>query len=229
MAIEKEVLANISLEEQLARQNITRKVQELEAVASGERLVCKTVSGLRFEGPEIPERVKDTVRYVYEYRASDPVEVKTKQYVLIDEYRAREYKDIIEDISNKYGVVFIDNINDIPQGINRDEVIVLVDPSDADRYKGYRWYLPLVYNKKSFVMAALLSINKPKRHEELKDTEIFLFVKKFYGKFMKDEKLSDEEIISWFENPMLLKDKLKKYSEELKLLRIAFTQLDVSA
>jgi hypothetical protein len=229
MALEKAILAEIYTEEQLARQNISVKLSAMQVVEKGKILIKPTIAGLRFEGPELPERVKDTLQYVHNYGISVPSDIKEKHYVLIDEYRAREYKEIIEEVSKTYGVEFITDLNTIPENVNREEVVVLVDPEDTERYKGYLWYLPLIYNKKSFVMAALLSIEKPDRYQDLKNTNILRFVKGFYSEFLKGEDLKDEDVIAWFEKPWILQDRLKKYSGDLKFLRIAFTQLDISA
>lgn len=68
----------------------------------------------------------------------------------------------------------------------------------------------------------------PDSHRDIIDTVVFNFVKEFYESFLGEE-LYDEDILNWFNKPWLLKDRIQNLSDNLKLLRIAFEQIDTSA
>lgn len=68
-----------------------------------------------------------------------------------------------------------------------------------------------------FLLAMELSIKKPNK-----------FIKGFYEKLLGEE-LKDKDVILWFREPWLLKDRIKSLTQELKILRIGIRQLDISA
>jgi ATP-dependent Clp protease ATP-binding subunit ClpA len=181
---------------------------------------------LRFEGPELPEYVKKATVYINKYTVPQPVDVKKACYVLIDEFRAKEYEKIIDEVSKEWNVKFITKI---PDGVSSKDVVVMIDPEDADREKwagkGFEWFMPMVYNKKGFIFAAWLSITKP---ENIEENNTFFFVKHFYEQIF-GKTLDPKEVAVWFKEPWLLKDRIVKVSEGLNLLRIALVQLDTAA
>lgn len=223
MAVEKAILAHLYTEEQLHRQDVLNMIEELKTSEEKNRVsVYRTHAGLRFEGKELPHKVKNIINYIYRFQPPSPAFAEGVHYVLIDEYRAERYADVIKHVSEKWGVRFI---TEIPEDVNKDEIVVLVDPEDTGEYKGFLWYLPLIYCEKSFELAAWLSINKP---DKLIGTPVYEFVKTVYEELLGEE-LNDEDVISWFKKPWELKDRISNLSENLKLLRIAFKQLDISA
>jgi hypothetical protein len=218
MAVEKEMLQE---------QRTVISKQRLREMKEKERKkllkVRKTLKGdLRFEGPEVPENIKNTVNFINRYLVPEPADIKQAHYVLIDEYRAERYKDEIEKIKDKWHTIFV---TQIPEGVDPKDVVALVDPEDIVNIPGVVLYLPLVYCEKSFILAAWSSINKS---DNLIGTPVFNFVKSFYEELL-GETLEDTEVKSWFSEPWLLKDKITKISEHINLLRIALQELDKAA
>lgn len=226
MAVEKIILEWIVEKKDIEK---SRRLLDEKTAQEKERIltVRRTVRGdLRFEGPGVPDNIKMAVKYVDRFKAPEPAEIEEVHYVLIDKYRVERFKETIDQISSKWNVRFV---TDIPDGVRPEEIVVMIDPEDADKGKwansGFIWYLPLMYSRKSFILAAWLSINKDK---DIKDTPVYKFVKEFYEELL-GEKLEESEVISWFKEPWGLKDRIIKISENLKLLRIALEQIDSSA
>jgi hypothetical protein len=224
MALEKEILLWEYEEKQLevdSRQSIVNRIKEKEKKKLLK--IRRTLKGdLRFEGPEVPENIKNTVNFINRYLVPKPADVKQTHYVLIDEFRAKEYEAVIDEISKKWNVRFI---TQIPEDVNAKDVVALVDPEDAAKISEVILYLPLVYNEKAFILAAWLCINKP---DNIIGTPVYNFVKGFYEELL-GETLADTEVVSWFSEPWLLKDKITKISEHINLLRIALQELDKAA
>jgi ATP-dependent Clp protease ATP-binding subunit ClpA/WD40 repeat protein len=220
MALEKEMLEIVNGRQSIVDRKIQEEKQKLLTVR-------RNVKGdLRFEGPSIPERVKEAVRYVDGTDVPEPANIEQAHYILINEYRARRYKDKIKEIEDKWNVKFI---TEIPKGVDEKDVIVLIDPEDADisslTMKGVAMYLPLIYCEKSFILAAWLSINKP---EDITKTPVFTFVLNFYKELLGVD-IHMEEVKQWFSAPWLLRDKIIRMSENINLLRIVLGELDKHA
>jgi ATP-dependent Clp protease ATP-binding subunit ClpA len=199
---------------------------------------------LRFEGPELSDNIKNTINFMHKYAphelnglffagnkpqqadAGPPIDASKIHYVLIDEFRARNYKDVISSISKKTNVVFVTKL---PDGVNPADVVVLLDPEDADKDKwstqGFNLFMPMFYNEKGFMLAAWLSLHKT---TAINDNPAFYFVKHFY-EYMFNKTLTNDEVVAWFTQPWLLKDRIQKVSENINILRVALEQLDKAA
>lgn len=239
MAVEKLILSHLYMEEQIRGQekdseSAARAIERQIDLAETRIVHCTFNGDVRFTWNEnvpkdVSPRIENTVRYVYTSLVPKPAKAEEFHYVLISTYRAERYKDIIEEISKEWNVMFI---TEVPKGMkkeDKEDIVVLLDPEDANKTqwdgKGFEWFLPLIYCKKSFILAAWLSINRP---EKIENTPIYEFVKGFYKELLGDE-IGEEEIMSWFKKPWLLQDKLQELSKSLNLLRITLRQLDQSA
>jgi signal transduction histidine kinase/FMN phosphatase YigB (HAD superfamily) len=239
--LEEELLEKANSRQSTLLENCAKSVVDNIKEAEKEKLLTihRTFTGdLRFsatkgrdlanggEGPDLPDSVKEIVRYVDKYQIPEPANIEQMHYVLINEYRARRYKDEIKQIEDKWHVKFI---TEIPNGVDSKDIVVLIDPEDADMFsltmKGVAMYLPLIYCEKSFILAAWLSINKP---EDITKTPVFTFVLNFYKELLGVD-IHMEEVKQWFSAPWLLRDKIIRMSENINLLRIALEQLDKSA
>jgi len=239
MAIEEAVLSWLDTEKQFAEQREKKRAETLKKgirkkISKAKQnviIVRRTFRGIRIDsGISIPENVRNAIEYIDRYKAPLPeTDSKEYHYVLIDKYRAKRYKEIIGEISEQWKVKFLTDISDMPKDVNIKDIVVLLDPEDADKKqwqnKSFRWYLPLIYTKKSLILAAWMSINKPER---LAGTPIYEFIKGFY-KSLGIGDVTEEQVAEWIQFPWLLKDKIESLTANLQMIRSAFEQLDTSA
>lgn len=228
MTLEAAILPFVIMKEQMEKvKDRVRKIIKDEK-RNVLKSVQKTVRGLSFRGLKPSENVKKAMNYAY-YKFEAPAPESARmgvRYVLIDEYRAERYGELIKEVERNWNVRFIKDVTEIEEG-ERHGIIALVDPEDIgdNKWRGdtFKYYLPLPYMKLSFTLAAELATTDV----GLEETRTYQFVSNFYRCWLGEGACKDIE--SWFSNPLLLRDRIESKLKELQFIRIAAEQLDTSA
>lgn len=203
---------------------IARQVKEAEK----EMLrVIKTFNDVRIIG-KASSKVRKLVGHIVrhdKFCLPEGLDISRKKYILLNKERVSdELRGIINELQ-KSNIEIKYNLKEVPPGA---DVVVLVDPQDVEKWKDKKTsYLPLPYMKLSLYLAAELVLLE---QNDIKNTNVYGFVKEFY-EVLFDRELIESEVIALFHAPweIILPEIDSGLIADLNILRIAISAIEKDA